>query len=261
MKKLDKKINVLSLFDGMSCGYQALKEAGVSVGKYYASEIDNHAITISKKNHPDVIHLGDIRDISKKDVGKIDLLIGGSPCQDLSVSGRRGGLSGEKSSLFFQYVRLLKEIKPKYFLLENVKPAKREWKELMDEVMNVKGRLINSDLFVCQNRERVYWTNIPIRQLPVRPDWKREYWTKTHGKLYKKLNGVCGCLTTACVYHMYHSNRLELDNRITCEHAEELQGLPAGYTEGVNKTARGKMIGNGWTVPVVSHIFKGLKAK
>lgn len=254
-----KKINVLSLFDGMSCGYQALKEAGIPVGKYYASEIDNHAITISKKNHPDVIHVGDIRDISKKDFDKIDLLIGGSPCQDLSSYGKRRGLEGEKSSLFFQYVRLKKEIRPKHFLLENVKPAKRVWKELMDEVMSVKGKLINSDLFVCQNRERIYWTNIKIKSLPVRPNWQREFWTNTHGKLYKKLNGVCGCLTTACVYEMYNSSVKKLENRITCEQAEELQGLPVGYTEGVNKTARSKMIGNGWTIPVISHIFSGLK--
>lgn len=160
--------------------------------------------------------------------------------------------------MFFQYVRLKKEVRPKHFLLENVKPAKREWKELMDEVMGVKGRLINSDLFVCQNRERIYWTNIKIGTLPVRPDWKREYWMNTHGGLRKKLNGVCSCLTQGCVYDTYKSNNKTLENRLTCEEAEELQGLPVGYTEGANKTARSIMIGNGWTVPVVSHIFKGL---
>lgn len=254
-----KKINVLSLFDGMSCGYQALKEAGIPVGKYYASEIDEHAITISKKNHPDVIHVGDVRDISKRDFDKIDLLIGGSPCQDLSIQGKRMGLAGDKSSLFFQYTRLKKEIKPKWFLLENVKPARRVWKELMDEVMGVKGKLINSDLFVCQSRQRVYWTNIRIKPLPIRPNWQREYWVKTHNKMHRKLGGVCGCLTTLCVYEMYTSGIEALENRITCEHAEELQGLPVGYTEGVSKTARSRMIGNGWTVPVISHIFSGLK--
>lgn len=254
-----KKINVLSLFDGMSCGYQALKESGISVGKYYASEIDEHAITISKKNHSDVIHVGDIRDISKKDFDKIDLLIGGSPCQDLSRQGCRTGLTGEKSSLFFQYIRLKKEIKPKWFLLENVKPARRVWKELMDEVMGVKGKLINSDLFVCQSRPRIYWTNIKIKPLPVRPNWQREYWVNTHGKMHKKLEGVCGCLTTKCLYEMYTSSIKALENRLTCEQAEELQGLPVGYTEGVPKTARSTMIGNGWTIPVISHIFSGLK--
>lgn len=253
-----KKINVLSLFDGMSCGYQALKESGISVGKYYASEIDKNAIIISKKNHPDVIQLGDIRDISKKDFDKIDLLIGGSPCQDLSICGKKTGLEGSKSSLFFQYIRLKKEIRPKWFLLENVKPARRVWKELMDEVMGVKGKLINSDLFVCQSRPRIYWTNIKIKPLPVRPNWQREYWTDSQGKLYKRSNGVCGCLTTGCVYKLYNKPEKKLENRITCEQAEELQGLPIRYTEGVSKTARSKMIGNGWTIPVIKHIFEGL---
>lgn len=257
-----KKINVLSLFDGMSCGYQALKEAGISVGKYYASEIDNHAITISKKNHPDIVHVGDIRDLDRRDFKEVDLIIGGSPCQDLSsLPNKQGsrGLLGDKSKLFYEYIRLKEGIGPKWFLLENVKPAKKAWWDIMDNLLDVKGQLINSDLFVGQSRPRVYWTNIPIKKLPARPNWNGKYWISGYGKMRKQLKGVSPCLTTMGIYTIYKSKLKKPENRITIEEMEELQGLPVGYTEGVSKTARSKMIGNGWTVPVISHIFSGLK--
>jgi DNA-cytosine methyltransferase len=111
-------MNVLSLFDGMSCGQIALNRAGIKYDNYFASEIKPHAIKVTQHNYPNTIQLGDVRNIKAEDLPKIDLLIGGSPCQDFSIANKdRTGLNGEKSSLFFEYLRLLKELKPKYFLL------------------------------------------------------------------------------------------------------------------------------------------------
>ena len=113
-------MNVLSLFDGMSCGQIALNRLGVKYDNYYAAEIDKYAIEIAKKNYPDTIHLGDVTKVYGKDLFKIDLLLGGSPCQGFSFAGKRLNLDDPRSALFFEFVRLLKECKPKYFLLENV---------------------------------------------------------------------------------------------------------------------------------------------
>jgi len=157
-------MNVLSLFDGISCGRVALERAGIKVDKYYASEIDKYAISISQKNYPDIIQVGSVIDLKGQDFKEIDLIIGGSPCQSFSNAGNRQGFDG-KSGLFYEFVRLVKEVKPKYFLLENVK-MKQEWQDVISEEMGVKPIEINSNLVSGQNRERLYWTNIPNIEQP-----------------------------------------------------------------------------------------------
>ena len=162
-------MNVLSLFDGMSCGQIALDRLGIKPTNYFASEIDKFAIQTAKKNFPDTIHLGDVTKIQTSgdhlldefECGhKIDLLIGGSPCQGFSYSGKRLNFDDPRSKLFFEYVRLLKALKPKYFLLENVRMAKAS-QDVISEYLGVEPIVINSNLVSAQNRHRLYWTNIP----------------------------------------------------------------------------------------------------
>ena len=151
---------VLSLFDGMSCGQIALNKAGITYGKYYASEIKPHAIKVTQSNYPNTIQLGDVREIKAENLPKIDLLIGGSPCQDFSRgNATRDGLQGLKSGLFFEYLRLLKELKPKYWLLENVIMSDGDYMIISDYVGTEPVR-INSALVSAQLRDRLYWTNI-----------------------------------------------------------------------------------------------------
>lgn len=161
---VEKKMNVLSLFDGISCARVALGKAGIPVENYYASEVDKYAIQIAQKNYPDTIQVGSIVDFHPTPLicGNIDILIGGSPCQDLSIAKKdRKGLSGERSGLFYEYVRILKEVKPKYFILENVNSMPKEAKEQITEIMGVQPIMINAALVSAQSRKRLFWTNIP----------------------------------------------------------------------------------------------------
>lgn len=155
-------MNVLSLFDGISCARVALDVAGIQVNKYYASEIEKNAIKVSKKNYPDIISLGSVIDL-KKDMIKepIDLLVGGSPCQDLSIAKKdRKGLEGDRSSLFFEYVRIKNEINPKWFILENVASMKKEDKDIISGIMGCEPVMFNASLVSAQTRKRYFWTNI-----------------------------------------------------------------------------------------------------
>lgn len=153
-----KSINVLSLFDGISCGQVALEKCGIKINKYFASEIDKYCIQITHKNYPNTIQIGDVINIKSKSLPKIDLLIGGSPCQDLSISKKnRQGLQGKRSCLFFEYVKLLKKIKPKYFLLENVNSMSKGNKQIITDILKVEPVMINSALLSAQNRKRLYW--------------------------------------------------------------------------------------------------------
>ena len=157
-----KPITVFSAFDGAAIGLLALKRAGIPVGKYYASEVDKYAIQVAKKNHPEIIHVGDVKQCYARNFPKIDLLIGGSPCQDLSIAkANREGLKGARSGLFWHFVRLLRTMKPRYFLLENVASMSKEDKAKITEIMGVEPILINSALVSAQQRKRLYWTNIP----------------------------------------------------------------------------------------------------
>ena len=152
-------ITVLSLFDGMSCGQIALNKLGIKVKQYYASEIDKYAMQVTQHNFPDTIQLGDVRNVHGKDLPKIDLLIGGSPCQGFSFAGKGLNFNDPRSALFFEFVRLMKETQPTYFMLENVK-MKKEHELVISQYMNVAPIEINSALLSAQNRVRLYWTNI-----------------------------------------------------------------------------------------------------
>lgn len=156
-----EKINVLSLFDGISCGQIALERAGFEVENYFASEIDKYAMQVTMANYPNTKQLGDVRNVTAEQLPKIDLLIGGSPCQGFSFAGTGLNFEDERSKLFFEFVRLKNELKPKYFLLENVK-MKQEFQDIISEQLGVKPIMINSSLVSAQNRERLYWTNIPV---------------------------------------------------------------------------------------------------
>jgi DNA-cytosine methyltransferase len=152
---------VLSLFDGISCGQIALERAGIKVDKYYASEIDKYAIKVTQHNFPNTIQLGDVRNVDGKSLGEIDLLIGGSPCTGFSFAGKQLNFNDPQSILFFEYVRILNEVKPKYFFLENVK-MKQEYQDVITQYLGVEPVFINSSDFSAQDRKRLYWTNIPI---------------------------------------------------------------------------------------------------
>lgn len=178
-------MNVLSLFDGMSCGQQALERAGIKIDNYFASEIDKYAIKVTMANYPNTIQLGSVVNVDGYSLPKIDLLIGGSPCQSFSFAGKRKGMSTKdeqeiltlehylqlkadgfefegQSYLFWEYMRLLNEVKPKYFLLENVEMGEK-WEKVLSKAIGVNGIHINSALVSAQNRKRIYWTNIGMK--------------------------------------------------------------------------------------------------
>jgi len=366
-------MNVLSLFDGMSCGQIALERAGIKVDKYFASEIDKYAIKVTQSNYPNTIQLGDITKINGKDLPKIDILMGGSPCQGFSFAGKQLNFNDPRSKLFFEFVRLLKETKPKYFLLENVK-MKKEFQNKISELMGVEPILINSALVSAQNRKRLYWTNIPNikqpkdkkiylkdilekqpnyevnllrkkskivrvsgRNSPVgsKQEWDNIYKNKSyqivdkdksycidsnyfkggnlkqyfnkkrrqlifqlpHGvnkggikakngktpsmRQYNNLliqtgianlkgfdiikrtydiNGKCPTLTTMTGGHRepkITTSKLTW-RKLTPLECERLQTVPDNYTLGVSDSQRYKMLGNGWTVDVIAHIFKSI---
>ena len=161
-----KKIgNVLSLFDGMSCGQIALNKLGIQYENFYSSEIDKHPMKVTQHNFPNTIQIGDVTQIKGENLPKIDLLIGGSPCQGFSFSGKGLNFEDPRSKLFFEFVRLVKETNPRYFLLENVK-MKKEYEQVITDYLGVEPIEINSSLVSAQNRVRLYWTNIPNIQQP-----------------------------------------------------------------------------------------------
>lgn len=287
-------MKVLSLFDGIGCARIALDRAGIKVDKYYSSEIDKHAIQILKNNYDDVIHLGDITKITDeqaKALGEIDLLIGGSPCQDFSIikAGKGKGLYGEKSGLYYEYLRILKAVKPKYFILENVQ-MKQEWKDSISKDIGVEPILIDSELVSAAHRKRVYWTNI---QGVERPEDKglllkdivvdaqnvpSKYWYDKpftyHGddakiqctidepNWYRMMREVHNlnskCNTLICCTGGHHQRKVYQDGRcrklMSLEY-ERLMTVPDGYTYGLADTHRYNALGNGFTADVIAHIL------
>lgn len=192
-------MNVLSVFDGISCAKIALDQLEFKVENYYASEIDKHAINVSKKNHPNIIHLGDIKNIKSKDLPKIDLFIGGSPCQDLSNAQKGLGLEGNKSGLFYEYIRLLREVKPKYFLLENVK---NKWAHIMSDYVGINHIEVNSTVLSAQSRPRYYWTNLDYETFPSNPcqiELKDIIEKKVDEKYYLKKENLANFLNTVTI--------------------------------------------------------------
>ena len=266
-------MKVLSLFDGMSCGQIALNRLGIKVDTYYASEIDKHSIKITQKNFPNTIQLGDICGVKGKDLPNINLLYGGSPCQSFSIAGDGSGFDG-KSALFFEFVRVLREVQPKYFLLENVR-MKKEWEDVITKELGVEPIMINSGLVSGQNRVRYYWTNIPNVEAPK--DKGISIWDivpngigaakrnqrQTDGTNKPMLNirkdNKSNCLVSS---YSKKLNAVVVDGEfrpLTHNECEQLQTVPIDYTEGVSASQRWKMLGNGWTVDVIAHIFEYIK--
>lgn len=272
---------VLSVFDGMSCGQLALQRAGIEYKEYYASEIDKHAISVTQNNFPNTKQLGSITEIKTENLPIIDLFIGGSPCQSFSSLGNGKGFDG-KSGLFWEYVRVLKELRLKNpnikFILENVN-MKKEWCDIISNELGVEPIAFNSNLVSAQNRDRLYWTNINfivpgdknilfndiLENLPFRKIPKCFY--KNWGdkmRIDKGLNWVknkkANCLTTKnCHTNQYLLNEdKSLCRLLTANEFEKLQTVPLNYTNIVSNTERFKMLGNGWTVDVIAHIFNGL---
>jgi DNA (cytosine-5)-methyltransferase 3A len=296
-------MNVLSLFDGISCGQLALQRVGVDVENYFASEIDKHAISVTQHHFPNTVQLGSVVGLDTSKLPTIDLLIGGSPCQSFSRSGDNTGFDG-KSGLFWEYVRILNEVKPTYFLLENV-VMKKEWENIITEAIGVEPIMIDSKFFSAQKRQRLYWTNIPLDKniqdkninildilIPTDDEkiindhlvvldindgiFKIRNGTKT-GYLYAKhgdcvnlevpksktrrgrvSNGKTNTLNTACNYGVVVNGNLR---ELNITEYERLQTLPDGYTSLVSLNQRKNMIGNGWTVDVISHIFQKIYQK
>lgn len=281
-------MNVLSLFDGMSCGQIALNRAGIPYDNYFASEIKKHAIETTQLHYPKTIQLGDVTKIKSEDLPKIDLLIGGSPCQDFSQANKeRLGLKGTKSSLFFEYKRLLEELKPKYFLLENVDMDNYSYHFISNE-LGVYPIRINSQLVTGAFRDRLYWTNggnqnedlfgkkycaidqpidkrimlqdilesgfadtLKARSLNTR-DGVAE---KSQDKFWKRY-----CTTGMCtvVFLSEDLDRTKGIRHFTQTELERLQTIPEGYTKHLTKNKVWDLIGDGWTVDVIAHLFKNL---
>ena len=304
-------MNVLSLFDGMSCGQLALQRAGIQVNNYFAAEIDKYAIKVTQANFPGTTQLGDVTTVDPDKLPKIDLLIGGSPCQGFSFAGKQLNFDDPRSKLFWEYVRLLKALKPKYFLLENVK-MKKESMDVITKALGVEPIFINSSRVSAQNRQRYYWTNIPMYALPedkgivladILEDGHvdrdkahcidanyfkggnlKSYFEKHRRQLVFSRDGMCHVGDAgisdkyAYVNRVYHpdgkgpslvasdgghlqpkiSKGTTEYRKLTPLECERLQTVPEGYTDHVSNTQRYKMLGNGWTVDVVSHIFGGL---
>jgi len=312
--------SVLSLFDGMSCGQIALNRVGIEYDNYFASEIDKHAIKVTQTNYPNTIQLGDVTKVKGSDLPKIDLLIGGSPCQGFSFAGKGLNFDDPRSKLFFEFVRLKNETQPKYWMLENVK-MKAEHQNIISEILGVKPILINSELVSAQSRERLYWTNIPITEPPTDRGILLKDIIEIGEPIKDKSQTILATLYKENAKSMIKRNKAGLlvkmssenprikelsitdrgirphrnDKRksgiseigtihypdtksytITANHApkvlteiigwrkltpkecERLQTVPDDYTGCVSDTQRYKMLGNGWTVDVIAHIFGSL---
>ncbi|MCK5606339.1 DNA (cytosine-5-)-methyltransferase [Candidatus Pacearchaeota archaeon] len=313
-------MNILSCFDGMGCGLQALKQAGIPITNYFASEVDKYAIQIAKKNHPEIIELGDVTKWQEWDLPKIDLLIGGSPCQGFSFAGKQLNFDDPRSALFFEFVKIKESLGPKFFLLENTK-MKQDFQDIISGALVTKSVLINSALVSAQNRNRLYWSNFEVSQPQDKEiylkdivhdftDFENDYELIKISKkgVYKKFQNKASCLTGGAhsdgnhsdmdligrpihigdatdikgfdilkrIYSIYGKSptlttmqggnrhpKIALNDyeyrRLTPIECERLQTLPDNYTQGVSNTQRYKMLGNGWTVSVIKHIFNGIK--
>lgn len=288
-------MKVLSLFDGISCGRVALERAGIPVERYVAYEIEKNAIKISKKNWPNIEHCGDVTKADFTQYQGFDLLIGGSPCQSLSIvqSKTRQNLNG-KSKLFFEFVRALEEVKPRFFLFENVASMNEESKQVISDLLGCEPIFINSGDFSAQERPRYYWTNIPV-QLPLpqasqlvladilQPESEvdEKYYYNAPLLNIDMDKQVCATIdirnqemhrrvfnpkfkvhTLTCVSGGHQQKKVLVNGRcrkMTPIEYERGQTLPDGYTEGVSDGARYTAIGNGWTVAVIVYILGFLR--
>jgi len=282
-------MKILSLFDGISAARVALERVGLQVDKYYASEIDKYAIQVSQKNWSDIVQVGSVVDLDGQRFKNIDLLIGGFPCTNLSIAkNNREGLAGKESGLFYEMVRLHKEVKPKWFIYENVASMAKDQKQIITDILGVEPIMIDAALVSAQNRKRLFWTNITVEQPADRGivlqdiidqnaerkyrDIKNQMQTKngvrwdTSGKGYfsqqnraYKITGKFPTIPTARTNTKV--NFLFADGRIgvmNWDEIEKLQSLPVGYTDLGNENRpekRGGVIGNAFNVEVVAHII------
>ncbi len=269
----------------------ALERAGIPVERYVAYEIDKYAIQVSRKNYPQIEQMGDVTTADFTQYSGFDLLIGGSPCQDLSSCGSRMGLQGEKSRLFYEYLRALKEVKPKNFLFENVASMNAESKAVISKLLECEPVLIDSADFSAQQRPRLYWTNIPVaidydksnavlgdvlesdvdekyfynyplknidlsKQVSAIMDFKNHDMHKRVFNPHFKCHTLTTCGGGNTQKKVYVNGRAR---KLTPIEYERLQTLPDNYTDCVANAHRYTVIGNGWTVDVIAHILKGLK--
>lgn len=288
-------MNVLNLFDGISVGRLALEELGWE-GKYFSSEIDNKAIALSDKNYPDVIQLGDVRNVKGEELPFIDLLMGGSPCQSFSQEGRRGNFDDPRGKLFWEFVRVLRETKPPWFLLENV-PMNRESQDIISSYLGVEPVKINSAIFSPQNRERLYWSNIPIGKLPqdkgiVIKDILEEG-VPSQGSLEKVLSKEINSQkmnkigeadipynrerqkrvydirgkspTLLSSSGKYNRPKISFDwetwRELTINECERLQSFPSNFSlsEKISENKRNQLIGNSWNLETIKFILSHLE--
>lgn len=278
-------MNVLSLFDGMSCGQIALDQLGVKIENYFASEIKPHAIKVTQENYPKTVQIGDVTKVKGKDLPNIDILIGGSPCQDFSRGNAvRDGLEGIKSGLFFEYIRLLEEANPKYWMLENVIMSDADYM-IISDYLGTEPIRINSSLVSAQLRDRLYWTNIGPDHfdlfgnrkcnIPLPKDRKitlQSILENGYTDRYKSrtvLESESRPLRTPHkMWYRYHNTGFttvvfdspDLDwekgiRYFTQTELERLQTVPEGYTKSLNRNEAASLIGDGWTVDVIAHIF------
>lgn len=287
-------MKVLSLFDGISCGMVALERANITIDKYAAYEIEPNAIKCSEKNYPQIEHCGDVKTADFTQYKGYDLILAGFPCQDLSINKpNREGLKGKRSGLFWELVRALHEVKPKYFLVENNYKMPDADKKTITKILGVEPILINSALVSAQQRNRYYWTNIPGIILPKTKEIVVKDITGSATKENLILETVFNGKETLTditdkplrignigkggqgerVYSVYGKTVTLTANgggrgaktglylidgavrKLTPLEAERAQTLPDNYTEGLSDTNRLKCIGNGWTVDVIAHIL------
>lgn len=274
----------------MSCGQIALDKLGIKVDEYYASEIKDIAIKVTKHNYPNTIHIGDVNKISYKDgvlhtengnydVGEIDLVIFGSPCQTFSIamkSDLRVGLANKKKSgLFLECHRILKEVNPRYFLMENVARMKQEDKDFITKMMGVEPLRINSKLVSAQLRDRLYWTNIPNVTIPVDRGGGKLQDILTSGFADREkarallVSDSRPLVTKSRMLHRYRNTGFttliweEKGNDETVRYMnqtelERCQTVPNGYTSCLTRNEAADVLGDGWTVDVIAHILKPL---
>ena len=274
-------MRVLSLFDGISCARVALERAGHTVDTYYASEVEVNAIKVAQKNHPTTVQLGSVVGLAPPEC---DLLIGGSPCVDLSIAKKdRKGLDGEHSGLFWEWVRVWKEAKPKWWVLENVASMPKKDRDIITKELGVEPVMFNAALVSAQSRKRLFWTNIKFdlpedRGIMLKDILQGSADVKVGREIGRRLNadghradadttltyqrrietredGKCGTLTSVQKDNLVVSDVVRKLTPIECE---RLQGLPDNYTEGIAMTHRYKCCGNAFNVDVVAHILRGI---
>ena len=275
-------MNVVSLFNGMNTGRQALENVGIKVNKYYSSEIKPYAIQLTQHHFPDTIQVGDVTKWREWDIDwkSIDLILSGSPCQDLSAAGKRAGINGSRSSLFFVFVEILEHIKflnPKVlFLQENVGSASKLDVGIMSRALGVYPVRINSSLVTAQLRDRYYWSNIRTKEtmfdlvtdIPQPKDLKimfKDIITEGRVERVKALailasqgrndttqENIKKRAEREFINIIYLNNSVRTINQIEME---RLQGFPDGYTSILTKAKAGSLLGDGWTLPIIEHIF------